>query len=178
MTISPDSEVMAYAVYADDDGRLTFSTCSTLTTFDTKIMVFRDADDGGDVAQGVLNRGCLDLCMGSNDDDYSCGPNTLASTVTVDVQGGETYIVLVSGYASYSYGSFELSISWAKGLTTGTVAAIVIPLGACACCMLLRTLCLECVWACGHVCASLCRRVCVLVRCGWRTPRFSPLLLM
>ena len=82
-------------IFTGTGGDITVSTCNAATTFDTKLFVFSGS--------------CGNFtCVGGNDDDASCSPNSNASTVLFSSLFGTTYYVLVGGYASLT-GTFVLS---------------------------------------------------------------------
>ncbi|MBK7853577.1 MAG: hypothetical protein IPJ79_00460 [Bacteroidetes bacterium] len=82
------------------------SLCNANTTIDTKLSVF----------SGTC--GSL-VCEDNNDDDGSCGVNTLASTVSFPTQNGVTYYILVHRFSDVAGGTFDISVT----CTTCTPAA-------------------------------------------------------
>ncbi|MBF9239691.1 IPT/TIG domain-containing protein [Hymenobacter sp. BT683] len=80
-------------------GNITVSVCSSITDYDTKLFVFSGT--------------CQALtCVGDNDDDETCGANSLASSVTFRSVAGTSYLVMVGGYDGET-GAFALSASCA-----------------------------------------------------------------
>eukprot|EP00339_Tiarina_fusa_P025384 CAMPEP_0117043984 /NCGR_PEP_ID=MMETSP0472-20121206/30526_1 /TAXON_ID=693140 ORGANISM="Tiarina fusus, Strain LIS" /NCGR_SAMPLE_ID=MMETSP0472 /ASSEMBLY_ACC=CAM_ASM_000603 /LENGTH=1236 /DNA_ID=CAMNT_0004755623 /DNA_START=47 /DNA_END=3759 /DNA_ORIENTATION=+ len=90
---------------------ISFTTCSPLTTFDTKITVFQEDAD-------LLAAGdeCPAICTTSNDDHGSnlaiCSEDSLHSLATITVSDTEItrYYVAVSGFDEFEVGDFELQI--------------------------------------------------------------------
>jgi hypothetical protein len=80
-------------------GNITVSTCSPVSTFDTKLYVFTGSC-------GAYT------CVAGNDDNNACTGNTLTSQVTFPSVLGTTYLVFVSGFQTAS-GPFGLSATCA-----------------------------------------------------------------
>ena len=78
---------------------VTATTCSALTSYDTKLWVF-----SGD---------CNNLtCVTGNDDDFNCVNDIFSSTVEFVSTLGETYYIIVGGFGT-SQGNYELSVTCA-----------------------------------------------------------------
>ncbi|WP_255571282.1 proprotein convertase P-domain-containing protein, partial [Halomarinibacterium sedimenti] len=89
---------------------VTATTCSPNTNYDTKISVYR----------GVC--GAL-VCVGGNDDDFSCPSGGLQSTVNFTTDGSSNYYIMVHGFST-SNGVFDLNIS---GIIIGSAPLIACP---------------------------------------------------
>ena len=77
---------------------MTATTCTAGTNYDTGLSVFCT--------------GCIEpTCVGTNDDDTSCGFSFFRSTVNWCGEEGVEYSIMVHGYDSTSAGSYELDIS-------------------------------------------------------------------
>jgi len=82
---------------------VTASTCSSVTTFDTKLSVFQGGCDGVS---------CLS-CVAFNDDGYDCGEKSM---VSFDTKAGSEYYIRVHGFGGAT-GDFELVLSETAGDT-------------------------------------------------------------
>ncbi|NJO86819.1 MAG: hypothetical protein HC821_01830, partial [Lewinella sp.] len=101
-TITPGNKGIWYAYTPSNSGTATFTTCSSNTSFDTKLHIYTGS--------------CTALvCAGSNDDAGTalCPINSVSSTVSIPVTCGTVYYILVGGFLSTTGGIFELSTSLA-----------------------------------------------------------------
>ncbi|MBD2770197.1 IPT/TIG domain-containing protein [Hymenobacter sp. BT664] len=89
-----DAGGMFYTIMGNGQ-RITVSTCSPATDFDTKLFVF----------SGTCGSY---TCVGGNDDAASCSANSVASNVTFTSVPGTAYKVFVTGW-EVSKGAFSLS---------------------------------------------------------------------
>ncbi|MGE3164397.1 MAG: hypothetical protein AB7O52_05805 [Planctomycetota bacterium] len=83
--------------FAGNGDQVTLSTCSLGTNYDTKIRVW----SGSCVAP---------VCVAGNDDDFTCAINGLHSRVAFLTTPGETYFILVHGFAA-NQGLFEMTVT-------------------------------------------------------------------
>jgi len=81
-----------YYFKEDDEQKVTISTCSNRTDYDTKLGVFH----------------CDGTCVGGNDDAKSCSGNE-HSTFTFYAEKSVTYNILVHGYINIT-GNYEISV--------------------------------------------------------------------
>uniref|UniRef100_UPI0005548F7F IPT/TIG domain-containing protein n=1 Tax=Hymenobacter sp. IS2118 TaxID=1505605 RepID=UPI0005548F7F len=100
-------------------GDITVSLCDPTTDYDTRMFVFSGT--------------CGSLqCVGENDDDATCGSNSVASTVTFRSVAGTKYLVMVGGFGGET-GAFGLSASCAAvpvGPVITSLSATSGPVGA------------------------------------------------
>ncbi len=93
-------------------GVMTATTCSALTTYDSKLSVFRGAP-------GTLS------CVGGNDDDFSCPDGIFDSTFGWPSAPGESYYILVHGFGG-AQGSYELTVDGVGSLPSDELRVNVI----------------------------------------------------
>eukprot|EP01094_Clydonella_sp_ATCC50884_P024312 TRINITY_DN605_c0_g1_i3.p1 TRINITY_DN605_c0_g1~~TRINITY_DN605_c0_g1_i3.p1 ORF type:complete len:390 (-),score=95.17 TRINITY_DN605_c0_g1_i3:137-1306(-) len=84
--------------------KMTFTTCSPSTTFDTEIHVYTSG-------QETCEHGMQ--CVTYNDDDPVCSYSSTVSFCSVE---GYVYYVLVAGYSDWDKGKFELTYSEQPGM--------------------------------------------------------------
>jgi len=104
-SMSPD---VVYEYYCQNDRSIDIDLCAS--SYDTKVFVYENA-------HGNL--------VGCNDDMLGCGPSGYQSLLSVELNAGNTYYIVIDGYGS-DCGTYELYISpsaWIRKTTCTTEAA-------------------------------------------------------
>ena len=98
------SPTVWYTFTASEFETIRISTCSAVTTFDTKIALYQDDP----TAAGL----CKPFCLRGNDDDFSCSAGiTTSSSIEFDATSGAKYYVAVSGFSANTSGDYELTVT-------------------------------------------------------------------